>query len=216
MRDALIDAFSRNVIPPVIVVGIHASNRMHEYGVASVPDYKKRGSKAAKYTRFVVHELRNLINTHFRTLTDAKFNIIAGYSMGGLSAFDIAWHHPEWFSCAGVFSGSFWWRSKAYSDGYNDATDRIMLQVVKQSKIKPEVRFWFQCGTLDETADRNKNNVIDSIDDTLDMIKQLRKLGFSHSHELHYVEVINGHHHESTWADVMPLFLSWAFGMIKI
>ncbi len=217
MKETLTDAYTRNVIPPVIIVAIHANaNRMQEYGVASSPDYRKRGSKAAKYTRFITHELRKLINNNFRTLTDPKFNIIAGYSLGGLSAFDIAWHHPDQFSCAGVFSGSFWWRSKAYNDGYNDETDRIMHQVVKQSKSKPPVRFWFQCGTLDEMADRNHNNVIDAIDDTLDLIKELKALGYTQPHELQYVEVVNGRHHESTWADVMPLFLSWAFGMMKV
>lgn len=217
MREALIDAYERHIIPPVIIVAIHANaNRMQEYGVASTPDYKKRGSKAAKYTRFVTHELRKLINSNFRTLTDPKFNCIAGYSLGGLSAFDIAWHHPELFNCAGVFSGSFWWRSKSYTDGYNDETDRIMHQIVKQSRIKPLVRFWFQCGTHDEAADRNSNDVIDAIDDTLDLINELKTIGFNQPYELHYVEVINGRHHESTWADVMPLFLAWAFGMKRL
>ncbi len=217
MRDALTDAYNHNLLPPLIVVGIYAnSNRMQEYGVASVPDYKKRGSKAAKYTRFVTHELRNLINTNFRTLTDANYNIIGGYSLGGLSAFDIAWHHPQLFSCAGIFSGSFWWRSKAYNDGYDEQTDRIMHQVVKHTATKPAVRFWFQCGTMDEIADRNQNNVIDAIDDTLDLIEYLKQLGYSYPTDLEYVEVVNGRHHESTWADVMPLFLSWAFGTIKV
>jgi len=216
MRDALMDAYSRNLIPPIIVVAIYASNRMQEYGVASTPDYKKRGSKAVKYTRFVTHELRNLINNNFRTLTDSSYNIIAGYSLGGLSAFDIALHHPHLFSCAGIFSGSFWWRSKAYSDGFNEQTDRIMHEVVKQFTTKPAVRFWFECGTLDEIADRNKNDVIDAIDDTLDLINELKKIGFSSPHELQYVEVVNGYHDEATWADVMPLFLAWAFGLMKI
>ncbi len=214
--ETLMDSYQRNDIPPVIIVAIHAnSNRMNEYGVASTPDFKKRGIKAAKYTRFVIHELRNLINNNFRTLKDASHNSIAGYSLGGLSAFDIAWHHPELFNCVGVFSGSFWWRSKSYLDGYNDETDRIMHQVVKQSKWRPHIRFWFQCGTLDEIADRNKNDVIDAIDDTLDLMKELKVHGYLPAKDMHYVEVVNGRHHESTWADVMPLFLEWAFGKKK-
>lgn len=217
MRDALMDAYTRNIIPPVIVVAVYANaNRMQEYGVASAPDYKKRGSKAGKYTRFITHELRKLINTNFRTLTDSNFNSIAGYSLGGLSAFDIAWHHPELFNSAGIFSGSFWWRSKAYNDGYNEETDRIIHQLVKNSKSKPPLRFWFQCGTMDEMADRNNNEVIDAIDDTLDLMRELKKLGYTQPHEMQYIEVVNGRHHESTWADVMPLFLSWTFGMFRV
>jgi enterochelin esterase-like enzyme len=212
MSDALMDCYERNSIPPVIVVGIHAHNRMQEYGIASTPDYKNRGGKANKYSRFVVSEVIPLINKNFRTKPGTSNTSIAGYSLGGLSAFDIAWNYPGVFGSAGIFSGSFWWRSKDYRDGYDESVHRITHNMVRNSRKREDLHLWFQCGTHDEAADRNQNGVIDSIDDTLDLIKELTTIGYVPGNELAYVEVANGQHHESTWADVMPLFLEFAFG----
>ncbi|MEP7263819.1 MAG: alpha/beta hydrolase-fold protein [Bacteroidota bacterium] len=212
MREALVECYERNLIPPVIIVGVFAHNRMQEYGVAATPDYKNRGGKANKYSRFLTNELVPLINKNFRTLTGAEYTSIAGFSLGGLSAFDIAWNNPEVFGSAGIFSGSFWWRSKDYKDGFDESVHRIAHAMVRNSKKREGLRLWFECGTQDEIADRNKNGVIDSIDDTLDLINELILTGYKLDQDLKYVEVVNGFHNESTWAEVMPLFLQFAFG----
>lgn len=73
------------------------------------------------------------------------------------------------------------------------------------------MKFWFQCGTLDETADRNQNGVIDAIDDTLDVIKELQEKGYSYPVDITYVQVEGGKHDLQTWAMVFPQFLEWAF-----
>ena len=135
----------------------------------------------------------------------------APFSLGGLSAFDIAWNYPHVFSTAGVFSGSFWWRSKSYDQGYDDSSDRIMHKLVRATDSKSKQRFWFECGSEDEYADRNNNGVIDSIEDTLDIISELEILGFEKGKDLRYLEIPGGHHNEETWAQAMPDFLRWAF-----
>ncbi len=212
MREALLDCYHRNVIPPLIIVGIYAQNRMQEYGVGATPDYKNRGGKANKYSRFLTNELMPLISKNFRVKTGAENTAIAGFSLGGLSALDIAWNNPHLFSCVGVFSGSLWWRSKGYKDGYNDATDKIAHNMIRNSRKREGLRLWFQCGTHDEVADRNSNGLIDSIDDTLDLINELQQIGYKMKKEIDYVEVANGLHNEKTWGDVMPMFLEFAFG----
>jgi enterochelin esterase-like enzyme len=211
VKEALLDLYSTNRIPPVIVCGVHASNRLHEYGVSGVPDYKKRGEKALKYSRFVVNELLPLLRKNFRVRQDPAGVAIAGFSLGGLSAFDIAWNYPHAFGSVGVFSGSFWWRSKGYNDGYNDESDRIMHRIVRSTDSKSNQKFWFQCGTEDEESDRNQNGIIDSIEDTLDLIGELEKIGFEKGKELFYLEVEGGRHNEETWSTVFPDFLDWAF-----
>lgn len=211
IKEALLELYSTNKIPPVIVCGVHAYNRLHEYGVSGVPDYKKRGEKALKYSRFVVNELLPLLRKNFRIRQDAAGVAIAGFSLGGLSAFDIAWNYPHVFGMAGVFSGSFWWRSKGYSDGYDDESDRIMHRIVRSTDSKSHQKFWFQCGTEDEASDRNQNGIIDSIEDTLDLITELEKIGFERGKDICYVEVNGGKHNEETWAEILPDFLEWAF-----
>jgi enterochelin esterase-like enzyme len=211
IKEALLDLYKENKIPPLIVCGVHAHDRLQEYGVSGVPDYKRRGDKALKYSRFVVNELLPLLKKNFRVADGAASTAIAGFSLGGLSAFDIAWNYPHIFGTAGVFSGSFWWRSKGYSEGYDDTADRIMHRIVRSTDSKSNQRFWFQCGTEDEMSDRNNNGIIDAIEDTLDVIAELEQLGYERGKDVEYVEVQGGRHHEDTWAEVMPQFLEWAF-----
>ncbi len=40
------------------------------------------------------------------------------------------------------------------------------------------MKFFFECGTLDEAGDRNNNGIIDSIDDTKDLISALVDKGY--------------------------------------
>lgn len=219
-------------VEPFILVAIHCGERIQEYGTASQADYKQRGAKAGAYTSFVVEELMPYIQNNFRVLTGPKHTAFCGFSLGGLSAFDIVWHHSDLFGKAGVFSGSFWWRQKAYENHYDDENDRIMHRLVRQSTVdspqlavqKPQTinpklqtpnskpQFWLQTGTEDEKDDRNNNGVIDSIEDTLDLIAELEKKGFRWGHDIRYVEVKGGHHDQATWSAIMPDFLQWAFG----
>lgn len=209
--ETLDELYAAGRIAHLILVAIHAGDRLQEYGTANHPDYKHRGSKADAYTRFLINELRPFLQARYQLSTHPAENVIAGFSLGGLSAMDIAWHYPDKFARVGVFSGSFWWRSKASVPEDPDA-NRIMHEIISQSHHRPGMRFWFQCGTNDETEDRNNNGIIDSIDDTLDLIRELKKLSYKEGRDIHYLEVIDGEHNHGTWAKVMPDFLVWAFG----
>ncbi|MHB1922659.1 MAG: alpha/beta hydrolase [Chitinophagaceae bacterium] len=207
----ILDSLLRlRVIPPILVVGVDAGNRLQEYGVAGHPDYAHRGSDAGAYTKFILMELMPALKIRFSI---RKFNpsVIAGWSLGGLSAMDIAWNHPAHFSKVGVFSGSFWWRSKALGPGYTDQ-DRIMEAEVRKDKYKKGLKFWMEAGTHDETSDRNHNGMIDAIEDTRDLIGELEKKGYRSLQDIQYVEIKNGEHNISTWKKILPNFLIWAFG----
>jgi enterochelin esterase-like enzyme len=200
-------------ISPILAVGIHAgARRKWEYGIAGRPDYKGRGSQAEAYTQFILEELIPLIRVsqeieHFREIA------FAGFSLGGLSALDIVWKHPTVFSKAGVFSGSFWWRSKDKNDPeYSDAADRLMHETIRNGQFADGLKFFFECGGADEEEDRNQNGVIDSIDDTLDLIKELEAKGYQPNQDLYYLELDEGKHDIATWAQAMPSFLLWGWG----
>jgi enterochelin esterase family protein len=200
-----------NQLSPLVYIGIHAGKeRKNEYGTASRIDYEGRGKYSKQYQQFILNELIPLIHLELTTEGFSKI-AIAGFSMGGLSALDIMWNHPTIFSIAGVFSGSLWWRSKSVEEDYDDNRDRIMQQVIKNGVYHPGNRFYFTTGSLDETADRNNNGVIDSIDDTLAVIEELKKLGYNTSHDIHYINYETGKHDIATWGMALPGFLLWAF-----
>ena len=202
----------QQLVQPFVLIAPHANEqRLHEYGIAGRPDYAGRGSRAADYSRFVLDELVPYAQGQCRAAADPAQAVLAGFSLGGLQAFDLVWHHPEVFARAGVFSGSFWWRGRALADGYTPA-DRLMLSKILDQPPHPTHRFWLQTGTLDERNDRNENGVIDSVEDCLDLLELLVRLGVDAQQAIRYVQVEGGRHHPDTWGQVMPDFLQWAFG----
>ncbi|GAB3701640.1 hypothetical protein GCM10027592_30040 [Spirosoma flavus] len=212
IKEVLDSLYEKQAIRPFILVAIHAGDRIQEYGTAAQADYMSRGSKANLYTDFVLTELIPYVKKKYRVSTDPAQSVFAGFSLGGLSAFDIVFHHPDRFSKAGVFSGSLWWRSKSTEDGYRDETDRIMHALVRKGTYHKGQKFWFEAGTDDETSDRNNNGIIDAIDDTLDLIKELEEKGYQRNDDIRYVEIAGGKHNQETWSAIMPDFLTWAFG----
>lgn len=201
---------AQNKIQPFMCVGIHANHdRLHEYGTASQADYKQRGSKAKQHNDFIVQELLPLLVKKYSIKIEG--NVIGGLSLGGLSAMDIGWNNSTIFSKIGVFSGSFWWRQKTEEEGYTNENDRIMHNIVRAGTYRKGMKFWFEAGTNDEKSDRNNNGIIDAIDDTLDLIKELEKKGYKKDKDLIYREIEGGEHNINTWKNVLPEFLIWAF-----
>ncbi len=200
---------------PLLCVGIHCGiNRINEYGTICRADYKGRGSKAGLYSKFIFDELLPYIKAEFN-ISSFKEKSFAGFSLGGLSALDIVWNHAGEFARVGVFSGALWWRRRGYDDeGYNCKKDRIMHLQVEKGIFHPSLNFFFQCGKLDESADRNHNGIIDSIEDTTDLIAGLRKLGYNHD-QICYLELEDGRHDVETWKRAFPQFLKWGWGNTK-
>lgn len=207
--DVLQQAYYSQLLPPCIVVGIYASRERHrEYGTVRQVDYKGRGDKAAGHTGFVISELLPYLRRRFRVTEAVEETIIAGFSLGGLSALDIGWAYPGIFGAVGVFSGALWWRWSPVDEANPDA-DRIMHDIIDSvGSAHAAQRYWFQCGTLDETEDRNGNGVIDSIDDTLHLIELLHRKGCPEP-AIRYLEIEGGTHDPPTWGQAMPDFLHW-------
>ncbi len=199
-------------IQPLVCVGIHCSaDRIDEYAIAYRTDYKGRGTKAGMYQKFIFDELLPMLE---KELSVSRFadKSFAGFSMGGLSALDMVWNHPHEFVRAGVFSGSMWWRRRGYDDAdYDYDRDRIMHLQVQRGKHRPWLQFFFECGQLDETADRNNNGIIDAIEDVTDLIEDMKRIGYT-SDQIRYLELPNGRHNIETWARAFPVFLVWGWG----
>ncbi|GAC1592145.1 MAG: hypothetical protein NVS3B19_13560 [Ginsengibacter sp.] len=196
----------------IICVGIHCGpDRKNEYGTEGELDYKGRGDKAENYRRMIFDEMLPYIRKS-TGIIEFKDKSFCGFSLGGLSALDIVWNHPEEFLNVGIFSGSLWWRNLCQDDpNYDDVEHRIMHLRIRKGKLYPWLRFFFESGTLDEIADRNNNGIIDAIDDTLALIEELKKLGYSENN-IHYLEIPGGKHDVETWSKALPDFLKWCWG----
>ncbi|HMH34845.1 MAG TPA: alpha/beta hydrolase-fold protein [Puia sp.] len=212
LREVIDSLYAKHEIKPLVVVAVHAGDRMQEFGVADRPDFEKKGSRAGYYDAFINDELY----PYAKKMSGVrKFNtvVIAGCSLGGLSAFDIAWNHPDKINKVGVFSGSFWWRDKSLDDKtYSDDDNRIMYAKLKASRKRPKLQYWFYAGGREETSDRDKDSIIDVIDDSKDIIELIRHKNIATPGDIFYKEVKDGKHDYASWAAVLPDFLIWAFG----
>jgi enterochelin esterase-like enzyme len=212
LESILENLYTEGRLKPLVIAAIYASSsRKIEYGTAIQSDYLGRGAKAGLYTQFIRHELLPMIQKKF---PDVHFSskAFAGFSLGGLMALDIVWNYPNEFNTAGVFSGSLWWRSLDHEhEDYDDDLHRIMHQQIKRGKYHANLKFFFSTGSLDETHDRNNNGIIDSIDDTLALIKDLESLGYKDGKDICYINYQDGKHDIATWAKAMPEFLKWGW-----
>lgn len=211
-KETLTDLYKKKLIKPLIIVAVTATGRNEIYGLAGYPDYQNRGSKADKYAEFIDNELYAFIK---KRAAVRKFNsvVIAGCSLGGLSAFDLAWNHADKIDKVGVFSGSFWWRDKDLIDtDYSDDKNRIALANTKSSRKKPHLKYWFYAGRKEETADRDNDSIIDVVDDTKDLISIIQSKNICPPGDIVYKESAEGKHEYESWSRVFPDFLIWAFG----
>lgn len=212
LKDLLDSLYTNNLIKPLLIVAVHAGDRQKEYGVAGYPDYLNRGDKADHYDAFINNELYPFAKKN-ATVRKFKSVALAGCSLGGLSAFDMAWNHADKIDKVGVFSGSFWWRDKDdKAADYDDNKNRIILTKLKASRKKPSLKYWFYAGDKEETGDRDKDGIIDVVDDTKDLIELIKNKNTCLPEDIRFVQDANGKHDNDDWHKQFPAFLIWAFG----
>lgn len=157
LQEAADNAIGERTAAPMIIVGIdHAgTGRMDEY--TPVKDAKhKGGGRAGDYARFLVEELKPVIDERYRTLPDPPNTAIAGSSLGGLVSLHTVLTRPDVFRRAGVLSPSVWWSDREILrtvDAYHGAPPRLWLdtggreglkalQDVRELKLRIEAKGW--------------------------------------------------------------------------
>lgn len=211
MVDRMRSFFRASPDQPLLMVGIHAADRLREYGTSDRPDYQGRGDLSKAHQDFVIHELLPWLTQRYCIRKDTSARAIMGFSLGGLHAFDLAWQRSDTFGAVGVFSGALWWRSKPFDKKKPDANRIVHGYVSRTIEIPASLRVWLMAGTEDEKEDRNNNGIIDAIDDTVDLKKLLEKRGFDSPGRLRYLEKEGGRHEPETWGEVLSDFLDWLF-----
>lgn len=200
---------AHGAMAPVLVVAIHATERMQEYGTAAIPNAQGLGARAGKYEQFLLEEMMPEIESRYRVARGAASTAVMGWSLGGLSAFDLAWQHSDRIGAVGVFSGAFWWRTDDSSPAAKQAS-RILHRRVRETAGHPHLRMWFETGLQDETADRDGDGVIDAIQDTEELLAELGRKGYRRGLDMVHLTV-EGKHDLPTWKRLLPEFLTWAF-----
>lgn len=182
-------------IQPVILVGIaNTKDRLREYGPTG--RQTRRTSRAFRYGRFIVEEVKPFIDRLYRTAPGRAHTAIGGSSMGGnISIFMARWH-PEIFGMCMAMSPSLWWDRELILRRW--PTDETWLD---------GLRVWLDMGTEEGggiTAQRMQ------LRRTQRLAHLLADAGLHEGIDYRYVPVRGGQHHERDWgkrfADVLEFF----------
>jgi predicted alpha/beta superfamily hydrolase len=183
-------------IEPLIIVGVYntGKDRIDEYTPASDPKYK--GGKADLYGRFLVEELKPYIDSHYRTLNDAKHTGLGGSSLGGLVSLYLGLKYPRVFGKVAVVSPSVWW------------ADKFVVHQVEALPRKPDERIWLDIGTREgrDTAEAEK-----TVADTRLLRDVLVRKGWSLGKDVKYMEAAGAEHNERAWAARVAAILEFLF-----
>ncbi len=101
-------------IEPMIIVAVASTGRrIDDYTpVAALRGGTQVGGGAARYARFLVDELKPLIDTRYRTRREAQHTALGGSSLGGLVTMWLLRRHAATFGAGLVVSPSVWWGSE--------------------------------------------------------------------------------------------------------
>jgi pimeloyl-ACP methyl ester carboxylesterase len=233
LQATLSTLYGEHAIEPIIVVavdmlkdrasGYGLSDRVRGQSVVGGSRIGPIGMKAADYSSWLATALVPYVDAHYRTCADARRRAVMGWSLGALNAFNLGWEYPEVFGKIGAMSPSFWLAGDR-SDAAAVQRSRLAQAMVDRGPKREGMKFWFAAGTAEETNDRDRDGVIDVVDDLQDLVngyratgvqrRGLRQLGYSTTGTDADVTVFllpGGHHQQASWAKMLPVFLRWAF-----
>ena len=173
--DEMTDSLIRSgAIQEIIIVGISNSpDRSPEYSDTRL---------GRSYASFVVHTLKPMIDSLYRTKPEAAHTSVMGSSMGGLISFLFAWWYPDVFSQAGCLSSAF-----LFDD------NKILKEVRDYSGPRKNLRFYLDCGTVDLEARLRPGSE--------EMAKILEEKGYNKGIAFEYYLDDGAVHNERAWAE---------------
>jgi len=190
--------------PPIVVAVDSGRDRLLDYTPSATTlgpertgsDRPQRvGGGAPAYARFLVEELKPLIDRRYRTRTDAASTAVGGSSLGGLASLWLALHHGQTFGSALVVSPSVWW-----DDGF---AARDAQAWAGDAAARP--RLWLDIGALEGA---------EAIPAMRQLQQALMARGWT-SATLAYTEDPDGSHDEASWAARVEGMLRFLYGRPK-
>lgn len=170
---------SMSLVDKVIVVGIYARDRMQ--------DYTKPGYEA--YGRLIVEEVKPMIDSRLRTLSDPESTAVMGSSLGGVVSFYLGWQYPDVFGKAACLSSTFGYR--------DDLMERVL------SEPKRDVRFYIDSGWPE-----------DNYENTTAMRDHLLAAGYRFGRDVLYFAFPGALHNEGSWATRSHVPFQFFFGKV--
>lgn len=166
-------------VRPLILVGIANTGirRMAEY--TPTRDFKMGGGEGREYGRFLIEELKPLIDAEYRTLPGPVDTGLGGSSLGGLISLFLGLKYPDVFGRLAVMSPSLWW------------DHRSILNFAARAQARPEMMIWLDMGTAEGARHLRDADLLH---------RTLIQHGWRPGQNVAYTRVEGGLHSEEAWA----------------
>jgi predicted alpha/beta superfamily hydrolase len=180
MKKTLDRLINEDALDKMIVVGIHSTENRRDHYTPSIDETFQAGGQVQDYTRFLIEELKPLIDRKYRTLPEAKYTGIAGSSLGGLASLHIGWNHPDVFSKIGALSPSLWW------DNFE-----IKNMIRSHQNVEKNIKIWMDSGTTDDALEPPVSEQV-LVKETDDLKEYLISNGFLSENDIS-ISIIENH-----------------------
>ncbi|CAM4355571.1 alpha/beta hydrolase-fold protein [Paenibacillus phoenicis] len=163
--------------------------------------------KGELYERFLIEELKPMIDARFRTLTDREHTAIIGSSAGGLVSYHIAFRRPDVFGQVAILSPFLVHAVvNKQGDGTNKQEPLIEQKVYHSFPVKPpSLRVWVDIGGAEGLImPRHVRAFVD------EMIES----GFTPGEDLMFLLDETAGHSQADWARRLHRPLMYLFGEI--
>jgi predicted alpha/beta superfamily hydrolase len=190
------DLIAHGKIQPVIIVGIYNTpDRTAEF----TPFDKTPGGadgRGTLYEKFILNELKPMIDHTYRTMPDRANTALGGSSMGGLITLAIVHDHPEVFGSAVVLDP--WLRDSQHS----------LLDTWKDDAWMKGTRFYVDMGTAGGANYPGDTEVADFNA----LVSQLDAAGLRKGTDYDATLIDGTEHNESAWQKRVGSFLVFLYG----
>lgn len=180
------------VVAPFIVVAVaNHGERIRDFtpAPATAGPRTGQGGGATAYGRYLVHELKPLIDARYRTQAVREATAVGGSSLGGLVSMWLLLQHGDTFGAGLVLSPSVWWAGEA-----------ILGQVAAAPAGLPVPRLWLAVG-------------LDEGEGALAGARRLRAALQARGWPPTYLEQPAAAHDEAAWAALVEPMLRFLHGL---
>lgn len=196
-------AYLTKVPMPVILDNLIAASKIPPTVAVLIanPSQASRNTELTpnpKFADFLANELIPWIHAHYNVTTDPEKTVVAGSSLGGLTATYAGYRHSEVFGNVICQSGSFWWapdHSGALADGVTTETGWMARQFIASPKLP--LRFYMDAGAFEFDSNGTGGGILETSRDMRDVL-------LAKGYEVHYQQFVGGHDYLSwrgTFAD---------------
>ena len=186
---------AHKVKPFIIVAVANTPARLEEYTwVAGTVDGHNAGGEGQPYARFLVEELKPLIDRTYRTQPEPAHTAVMGSSLGGLISMYLGIHDAATFGRIGVVSPSIWWSNYAL---HRDV-----------QAIPSTLTIWLDMGAHEGDTDEQAGN----LQHARLLKQQLVARGYHEGDTLGYFEDPQGSHDEPSWSRRLPAIFTFLIG----